>query len=141
VPIRPIERAEYPGQMLTMDVIGPIDPPANGFKYCLNVIYLHTRWPWSFGLRNLTAKAVCEALCEIFSQVGVCSVITSDCGTNFTAALTKEFLARMGCTPIFNSPGHPEASGLVERYNQTFKNMLHHAIRENPRQWHKCIPS
>jgi len=44
-------------------------------------------------------------------------VIVSDCGTNFTSQLTQEMLRRLGCTPRFNTPGHPEASGLVERFN------------------------
>jgi len=46
----------------------------------------------------------------------------------------------MGCAPRFNTPAHPEASGTVERFNQSFKRMLHHAIRSHARQWHKCIP-
>ena len=29
---------------------------------------------------------------------------------------------------------------MCERYNQTFKNMLHHAIRESGSQWHLCVP-
>lgn len=50
------------------------------------------------------------------------------------------FLERIGCVPRFNTPAHPEAWGLVERLNQTFKRMLHHAITNHSRQWHKCIP-
>jgi len=44
-----------------------------------------------------------------------------------------------GVTPRFNTPGHPESSGIVERWNQTFKKMIHHVIIDNPRQWHKII--
>src|SRR6218665_158738 len=42
-------------------------------------------------------------------------------------------------TPRFNTPGHPESSGIVEKWNQTFKKMIHHVIIDNPRQWHKII--
>src|SRR6218665_727459 len=73
-------------------------------------------------------------------DVGVPSVITSDQGTNFTSSLTKEFLKMFGVTPRFNTPGHPESSRIVEKWNQTFKKMIHHAIIDNPRQWHKIIP-
>ena len=45
-----------------------------------------------------------------------------------------------GITPRFNTPGHPELSGIVERWNQTFKKMIHHVTIDNPRQWHKIIP-
>ncbi|GFY58174.1 hypothetical protein TNIN_94321 [Trichonephila inaurata madagascariensis] len=50
-------------------------------------------------------------------------------------------------------PYHPKGNGLIERWNQTLKNMLHHIIREEGKSWqgiyrfyygligkfHKCI--
>jgi len=39
-----------------------------------------------------------------------------------------------GVTPRFNTPGHPDSSGIVKRWNQTFKKI------DNPRQRHKIIP-
>jgi len=64
-------------------------------------------------------KAVCDVLLDLFVDVGVPKVIVSDCGTNFTSQLTQEMLRKLGCAPRFNTPGHPEASGMVERFNQT----------------------
>ena len=91
-------------------------------------------------LKSLTAKAVCEELKKLFMDVGVPSVITSDQGTNFISSLTKEFLKMFGISPRFNTPGHPESSGIEERWNQIFKKMIHHVIIDNSRQWHKIIP-
>jgi hypothetical protein len=48
VPIQPICRAQYPGQHLFLDVIGPIEPPASNYKYCLCVIDSCSRWPWVY---------------------------------------------------------------------------------------------
>jgi len=76
---------------------------------------------------------------EFFSWAGVSSVVISDNGTNFNSALSKEFMKRIGCSPRFSSPNHPEYQGMCERYNQTFKNMLHHAIREHGSQWHLLV--
>jgi hypothetical protein len=141
VPIREIERPELPGAHLMMDVIGPIDPPsAQGHKYLLCVIDVCTSWPSVYLLKNLSAKSVCECLCDLFSTLGVASVISCDNATNFSSKLTQECLQRLGCTPRFSSPGHPECQGKIERFNQSFKRLLHHAIRQNPRQWHKCVP-
>jgi hypothetical protein len=72
--------------------------------------------------------------------MGVATVISSDCGSNFTSSLTTFFLECFDCSPRFNTPAHPQASGTVERFNQTFKKMLHHAIATHERQWHKCVP-
>jgi len=99
---------------MTMDVVGPIEPAsAAGHKYCFCIVDSCTRWPAVYLLKSITAKAVCEELKNMFMDVGVTSVITSDQGTNFT--LTKKFLKMFGVTPRFNTPGHPESSGVVER--------------------------
>src|SRR6218665_1311019 len=119
---------------------GRTNRPA-GHKYCLCIVDSCTRWPAVYLLlKSLTAKTVGEELKNLFMDVGVPSVITSDQGTNFTSSLTKKFLKMFGVTPRFNTPGHPESSGIVERCNQTFKKMIHHVIIDNPRQWHQIIP-
>jgi len=113
-----------------MDCIGPLDPPSSlGHRYCLCAVDDCTRWPAVYMLKSLTAKAVCDALVDLFVNVGVPKGLVSDQGTNFTSQLTREMLARQGCCPRFNTPGHPEASGKVERFNQTCKNMLSHVVR------------
>jgi len=91
-------------------------------------------------LKSLTAKAVCDVLLDLFANVGVPKVMVSDCGTNFTSQLTTELLTRLGCSPRFNMPGHPEASGMVERFKQTCTNILSHIIQQHQHQWHKYLP-
>ncbi|GBM97350.1 hypothetical protein AVEN_228989-1 [Araneus ventricosus] len=59
----------------------------------------------------------------------------SDRGTDFTSSLTEEFVNRIGSSPRFSCPGYPASNGLVERWNGVLKNMLHHIIREDPRNW------
>jgi len=124
-----------------MDCIGPLEPPsAQGHKYCLCIVDSCTRWPSVYLLKSLTAKAVCDALLDLFVNVGVPKVIVSDCGSNFTSQLTQELLRKLGCDPRFNTLRHPEASGMVERFNQTCKKMLHHVMQQHGRQWHKVVP-
>jgi len=86
-----------------MDCIGPLDPPSSqGYKYCLCIVDSCTRWPSVYLLKSLTAKAVCDALLDLFVNIGVPKVIVSDCGTNFTDQLTQEMLRKLGCAPRFN---------------------------------------
>ncbi|XP_064482824.1 uncharacterized protein LOC135395659 [Ornithodoros turicata] len=140
-PITPIARPSVRFQVVNMDCIGPIDPPSSKeHKYALCVVDLCTRWPEVVCLRTLTAKAVCCALLEIFARLGVPEIICCDNGTNFTAKLTREFLERMGSTPRFSTPDHPQSNGLVERWNGTFKSMLFHVVEEYGRDWDKHVP-
>jgi len=77
VPIREIERPDLPGAHLMIDAIGPIDPPsAQGHKYLLCIIEVFTSWLSVCLLKNLSAKSVCECLCDLFSMLGVASVIS-----------------------------------------------------------------
>ena len=141
VPITPIVRPTVPFVVCHADVIGPIEPPsAKGHKWALTVIDDCSRWPAVVLLRNLTAKSTCDAFLELFSVTGWPEIICTDRGTNFCSKLTQEFLTRMGVTPKVNSPMHPEASGVIERFNGSFKQMLHHAIHDYGRQWHKVVP-
>jgi len=141
VPIAPITPVNLPFQVMNMDCIGTIEPSsAQGHRYCLCIVDNCTRWPVVYALHLLSAKAVCEALLDLFSNVGVPSKIISDNGTNFTSQLTQELLQRLGCSPTFTTPGHPQASGLVERFNKTCKDMLYHFIQKHGRQWHRVIP-
>lgn len=141
VPITPLARPSAPFQTVNMDCIGPLDPPsARGHRYALCVVDLHTRWPEVVCLRSLTAKATCDALLQIFSRHGVPETICSDQGTNFTSRLTQETLQRLGATPRFSTPDHPQSNGLVERWNATFKRMLFHIVSEHGREWDRMIP-
>ena len=130
VPITPIARAPLPFHTLHMDVIGPIQDNAP-YPWILTIVDSCTRWPSVFLLKSLKAKTVCESLLTMFATVGVASIIICDNGTNFTSQMTQEFFKRMSCSPRFLTPYHPQAAGLVERFNATFKGLLSHVIREN----------
>jgi transposase InsO family protein len=147
IPIKPIARGdELQFNHLVMDCIGPIIPDVDpigvkpGYNYALVLVDKFSRWPMAYPLRSLSAKATCDALLQVFMTFAIPKVISSDCGANFTAQVTKEMLKRLGCSPRFNTPGHPEAAGLVERCNQSLKRMIYKLAQENPREWHKLLP-
>jgi transposase InsO family protein/ribosomal protein L21E len=147
VPITPIPRAdELCFNHLNMDCIGPMVVTGESnkskpkYNYALVLVDKFSRWPMAYPLRSLNAKGVCEALLQVFTTFSIPRIISSDCGTNFTSRLTKEFLQRMGCSPRFNTPGHPEAAGLVERCNQSLKTMIFKLAQSDPRGWHQLLP-
>ena len=147
VPITPIPRdEEMPFTHLVMDCIGPLFPSddtkrrISEYAYALVVVDKFSRWPMAYPLKTLKATAVCDALLQIFMTFSVPRIISSDCGTNFTSQLTQEFLKRLGCSPRFNTPGHPEAAGLVERCNQSIKSMIYKLAQQNPKDWYKLLP-
>ncbi|EEC04535.1 polyprotein of viral origin, putative, partial [Ixodes scapularis] len=115
MPIAPLARPKLPFQNVNIDVIGLIDPPsARGHHYTLCVIDLCTRWPEVVCLKSLSTKVTCDALLIVLTRIGVREVECSDCATNFTTALTSEFLTTLVRTPRFSTPDHSESNGSVE---------------------------
>lgn len=147
VPITPIPRdEELPFSNLVIDCIGPIVPEGDAttikpeYNYALVIVDRYSRYPMAYPLKKLTAKAVCDCLLNVFMTYSIPKVISSDCGSNFTSQLTREFLKRLGCSPRFNTPGHPEASGLVERANSSIKTAIFKLCQGDPRGWHRLLP-
>jgi len=57
------------------------------------------------------------------------------------AGLTQELYRRLGIELRCSTPYHPEGNSLVERWNQSLKNMLHHVmISDHPRNWDRKLP-
>jgi len=91
-------------------------------------------------MKSLTAKAVCGCLLNMWQFTGRSSHISSDLGTNFTSQLTREFEKRMGCSPCFNSPFHPQSTGLAERAVGNVKRIISKLAHDYPKQWHAYLP-
>ena len=66
--------------------------------------------------------------------------ILTDQGSNFTSALLQELYQMLGVKAIRTTPYHPQTDGLVERFNQTLKQMLRKLIEGEGRDWDKLVP-
>ena len=139
VPIAPIPRAEAPFTHWFIDCLGPIFNYKCEYNYCLVLVDSASRWPAAFPLKSLTAKNVCDALLQLWMITGIPTTVSSDNATNFTSKLNQEFLKRLGCCPRFNTPGHPQSSGLVERMVGTLKNMINKVAQDHPKQWYRYL--
>jgi len=144
VPITAIPRCDRVFDHLFIDCCGPLisgEGPKPKFNFGLVAIDSYSRFPFCVPLKSLHAKNVCEALLEIWQFTGVSSHLSSDLGTNFTSQLTRELEKQMGCSPRFNSPFHPNATGLVERAVGNIKSIVGKLASEKPNQWHRFLPS
>ena len=45
----------------------------------------------------------------------------------------------MGCVPRFNSPYHPQSTGLAERAVGNVKNIVSKLAMDHPKQWHTYL--
>ena len=121
-----------------VDALGPLFNHKVDYNYCIVFLDHASRFPHAVAVRNLTAKSCCDAMMSLWQFTGFPTKITSDNATNFTSELTREFLKRVGCAPIFCSPRHPEANS-VERTIGTIKSMIAKVAEQHPRTWHRYI--
>ncbi len=139
VPITPIPRADAPFTHWFMDTLGPIFNHKVEYNYCLILCDSATRYPAAYALKNLSAKSICDALLQLWFHVGLPTFVSCDNFSSHCSALTKEFLKRLGCSPRFVSPYHPEGNGLAERNVGTVKGMISKVAADNPKSWHKYL--
>jgi hypothetical protein len=65
--------------------------------------------------------------------------ISSDNGSSFCAKLTREFMSCLDISPVFSTPGHPQAYASAERAIGTLKNLISKLACDHKRSWHKYL--
>ena len=123
-PQQPIPVITEPWKKLAMDIVGPLTRTTTGYHYILTVIDTATRYPVAIPLKRVDTQTTCDALLSIFADFGTPEEVVHDNGGNFTAELMQQVMKTLGVHRIVTSPYHPEANGIIERFNGTLKKTL-----------------
>ena len=121
-----------------VDCLGPLFNTKAVYNYALVFLDKTSRFPHAIPLSSLTVKNCCEAMLSFWQFTGIPSRVSTDRATNFCGELTREFMKRIGCTPIFCTPRHPEANS-VERTIGTLKSMISKVAQKYPRSWPRYL--
>jgi len=139
-PLQKMPVIGIPFQRVGIDLVGPITPAStSGCRFILTVVDYATRYPEAVALRGISTQEVAEALCKIYSRVGVPSQIISDQGTQFMSDVMKEVSRLLSIEHVTSTPYHPQCNGLVERFNGTLKSMLKKLCAEKPSNWDRYL--
>lgn len=138
--LQPLPIIETPFERIGMDVVGPLERSSSGNRYILVICDYATRYPEAFPLRSVKARNVANCLLQLFSRVGIPQEVLTDCGTNFMSKLLQQVYQLLGVKGIKTTPYHPQTDGLVERYNQTLKNMLRKFVSHTGADWDQWLP-
>ena len=139
-PLVPLPVITEPFRRIAMDIVGPLPKSRLGNRFILVLCDYATRYPEAIPLRCIDAVHVAEELIKVFARLGIPEEILTDQGSNFTSQLLAELYHLLHVHPIRTSPYHPQTDGLVERFNQTLKNMLRRAATEEGKDWDKLVP-
>ena len=139
-PLRPVEVVTEPFKKIAIDIVGELPRSTSGYKYILTIVDYATRYPEAIPLRTTSSKAIADALIQYFSKVGIPDEIVSDQGSNFMSKLMAQLYEQLGISKIKTSIYHPQANGLVERFNGTLKAMLKKFVGEHVQAWDRYLP-
>lgn len=100
-----------------------------------------TRYPEAVALPSIEAERVAEELVEIYSRIGVPAEMLTDMGSQFTFEVMKEVSRLLSLKQMTTTPYNPACNGLVEKFNETLKQMLKRMYIERPKDWDMYLPA
>lgn len=109
-------------QHLHIDIVGPLQISADGYKYCVTMIDRATGWPEAIPVQNITAETVARVVLENWiSRFGCPSKLTSDQGRQFESDLFNCLMKYLGIHKMRTTPYHPQSNGMIERWHRALK--------------------
>ncbi|CEF63716.1 Reverse transcriptase domain and Integrase, catalytic core domain and Zinc finger, CCHC-type domain and Ribonuclease H-like domain and Aspartic peptidase domain-containing protein [Strongyloides ratti] len=133
---------ESPGQNLSIDVMGPISPPAaDGSRYILSAIDSFSRYSYIVPLKSYKFEEISQALMnQIFCYHGIPKSIKTDGAGNFKSEEFKKFLLSLKIEHQISSPHHSQGNCLAERTFRWISATISKICREKPNIWPQYLP-
>ena len=138
-PLKPIPAFQEPFSRILIDCVGPLPKTKSGNQYMLTIMCTSTRFPEAIPLRNIKAKTIVKALVKFFTLFGLPKSVQSDQGSNFMSGLFQQVMDQLGIKQYRSSAYHPESQGALERFHQTFKNMIRTYCFDTEKHWDEGI--
>ena len=132
--------AQYPCQIVGMDMSGPYPMSKSGNCYALSLIDHCTGWVDVKALPRKTAEQVLRYLeSEYLPRYGTPEVMIMDNGLEFKNHLVKGYLQKLGVEVRHCTPFHPQSNGKVERFHKTLKQILSRLVNARGGEWEECL--
>ena len=100
-----------------------------------------TKYVNLYAMPDQKATTVARCIFENFvRQHGVPVRLHTDQGKQFDSDLMHNLCQKLGIEKSRTTPYHPQADGLIERFNRTLKERLGRYIASNDREWEDFLP-
>ncbi|CEM28243.1 unnamed protein product [Vitrella brassicaformis CCMP3155] len=128
-----------------MDFIGALPPSLDDKSFALTVQDTFTKWPEVYTFSKApgtgpTGEDVIEALMDTIARHGMIDETITDKGSHFVNEAMREVTAKLLIKHTTTSPMHPQANGLIERFNRTLKDWINPYLNKEQTNWDKVIP-
>ncbi|XP_073865991.1 uncharacterized protein [Macaca fascicularis] len=135
-----IPRGDQPATWWQVDYTGPL-PSWKGQRFVLTGIDAYTKYRFAYPTHNASAMTTIHGLMEsLIHWHGIPHSIASDQGTHFTAKEVGQCVQAHAIRWPYHVLHHPEAAGLIERWNGLLKSQLQCQLGDNTLQgWGKVL--
>ena len=113
-----------PHEHVYMDIWGPVT--FNGTKFqLLTIMDYFTKWAEAAVLPDTTSESIAKAFfTEWICRHGSPAALTTDNGSNFTAAALSRVCQILGITQLRSTTYHPKGNAPVEQFHRTLKKVF-----------------
>lgn len=126
----------WPGEIVAMDLFGPLPTTVRGYTVVLVIIDHFSRWVELAPLRKAEAADVAAILRDRWvPQHGVPQVLLSDNGPQFVSEVIRSFCTSIGARKLYSTPYHPKGNSIVESFMRTLKRALSALVEWDGKQW------
>ena len=130
------KRFYAPGDLVSIDIVGPFPRSKEGYTYILTMVDCFSRWPELVPLRNITAKAVVDALWSNWIKNHGCPLrVLTDRGSQFESEMFELLCERLAIRQSRTTAYHPQSNAQAERIHRFLKESLIALTGKNHRGW------
>lgn len=126
------------GELVSADYYGPLVTSAAGVRYILVIIDNFTKFVRLYGVKRATTRATLKKVGMYCQELGKPDAILTDNGTQFTAALWRDGLSKLGIRAKYTAIRNP-CTNLAERTNRQMGNLFRIFVREQHTKWAKYL--
>ena len=132
----------YVGELLFVDLVGPMPVTRRGEKYILTIEDAYTRYVAAIPIPNKEAATVTKHHMDRYVSIfGTPSAIHSDQGKEFTSQVFTDLMdklqVRRTTTPAYN----PQSNGNLERFHRTLNSIIRVFADREDTEWSQYLPS
>ena len=132
--------AKEPREFWEIDLLGRIPTKDKTSKFIVVAVDQFSKWVETKVVPNKSEKEIIKAIEEmIFKKHGIPKIIYSDNGLEFNNSKVKELVRQKRLQWIYNSPGHHNAIGTVERMNKTLMDKIKKLCNFGELDWEKVV--
>ena len=131
----PVLYSENPGEIIHMDVIGPLPTGRGGFRYIHCIVDSATRLSQADKLKLVNSAKIISILKEWIKRKGIIGTLVTDNASYYTSEELQQWCDKMSIQHRFIAPYRHQSMGLVERYNRTIEDRIRKLLYAHGGSW------